>query len=58
MSGLVDVICPKCGDLQMHLEADVAAHDDGLLDIVLTCSECRHCLNAFVSVSEMMVVES
>jgi len=58
MNGPVDVICPKCGDLQMHLEADVAAHDDGLLDIVLTCSECRHCLNAFVSVSEMMVVES
>lgn len=54
----IDVVCSACGNPQMHLKADVAACDENLLDIVLTCSECDHCLNAFVAIDEMTVVPS
>lgn len=32
------------------------AHDPSLIELVITCSNCGHILNAFVSLAEMSVV--
>ena len=49
----LDVVCPACGAADMHLRAEVAACDENLIDIVLTCTECQHCRNAFVEIDGM-----
>lgn len=54
----IDVGCSECHAREMHLQVKVAECDENLLDIVLTCSECDHCINAFVAIDEMVKVRS
>lgn len=52
----LDADCPKCGVPYPLVTACSAAHDSTLIELVVTCDDCRHTLNAFVSLSEMTEV--
>lgn len=54
---IIDMVCPACSAPEMHLSVEVAACDENLLDIVLTCSDCHHCRNAFIAIDGMMEIE-
>lgn len=43
--------CKKCGDPldDAKINAAIAAHDDSLIDILVTCNSCGAVLNTFVS---------
>lgn len=61
MSGApIDGACSQCGEEQLHASVEIAAHDPGLLDVILKCDAerggCGHVLNSFLPISEMMEV--
>lgn len=48
--------CPACGDkdANANVEADTAAHDSKLLDVIVECCECGAKFNEFLTFSEMV----
>lgn len=56
MSEQLDSHCQKCGEPYPSITACSAAHDVGLIDVVVTCDQCGHTLNAFIALSEMTVI--
>jgi len=62
MKSRLEACCPKCGEETLDLEAQSAAHDRDLLDLVIECSTddggCGVILNGFMTISDMMEVQS
>lgn len=58
MADSLDAECPKCGTPFLSVTAVSAAHDQSLIDLVVSCDDCGHTLNAFVSLSEMTEIVS
>lgn len=46
--------CPDCGSHALSATLETAAHDDSLIDLVVTCTDCGAIHNDFIKVSEMM----
>lgn len=56
MSEHLDSDYKKCGVPYPSITASSAAHDANLIDVVVTCEDCGHTLNAFIALSEMTVI--
>lgn len=56
MADVLEIVCSECGTPYPEITARSAAHDSSLIDLVVTCSDCGHILNAFVSLAEMSAV--
>lgn len=56
MAAFLEADCPKCGTPYLSVTACSAAHDQRLIDLVVTCDDCGHTLNAFISLCEMTEV--
>ncbi|WP_069861397.1 hypothetical protein [Pseudomonas citronellolis] len=56
MAAFLEADCPKCGTPYLSITACSAAHDQSLIDLVVSCDDCGHILNAFISLSEMTEV--
>ncbi|HBN8104896.1 TPA: hypothetical protein QBQ83_006366, partial [Pseudomonas aeruginosa] len=55
MADVLEIDCPACSTPYPEITAGSAAHDPSLIELVITCSNCGHILNAFVSLAEMSV---
>jgi RNase P subunit RPR2 len=53
------MVCRKCGTglTVDNIKLSIAAHDEGLLDIIITCPECELVVNNFVSAAEFVEVD-
>ncbi|HBO2985263.1 TPA: hypothetical protein L4Q87_006358, partial [Pseudomonas aeruginosa] len=56
MADVLEIDCPACSTPYPEITAGSAAHDPSLIELVITCNNCGHILNAFVSLAEMSVV--
>ncbi|NYA16563.1 hypothetical protein [Serratia fonticola] len=46
--------CPACGESGvLDMEAEEAAHNEQLIDVVITCVECHAVFNSFININEM-----
>lgn len=46
--------CPACGVSDvLDMAAEEAAHDEQLIDVVITCVECHAVFNTFININEM-----
>jgi Zn ribbon nucleic-acid-binding protein len=46
--------CPACGTHEaLEMEAEESAHDEQLIDVVVTCTECYAVFNSFININEM-----
>ncbi|HBE9082706.1 hypothetical protein [Serratia fonticola] len=46
--------CPACGvSGVLDMEAEESAHDEQVIDVVVTCVECQVVFNSFINVNEM-----
>ncbi|BAV74143.1 hypothetical bacteriophage protein [Pseudomonas chlororaphis subsp. aurantiaca] len=52
----IDLNCPRC-KAPYQIEAEMAAHDEQLLDVVVQCRTCNRTLNSFIDINEMMVLD-
>ena len=52
----IDLNCPRCAS-PYNIDADTAAHDEQLLDVVIHCDKCHRTLNSFININEMMVLD-
>lgn len=52
----IDLNCPSCKS-PYRIDADTAAHDEQLLDVVIHCEKCSRTLNSFININEMMVLD-
>lgn len=52
----LDTNCRDCGVPNPKATAETAAHDETLIDLIVTCDHCGLILNAFISLDEMTEV--
>ncbi|QHA95818.1 hypothetical protein [Pseudomonas sp. J380] len=55
MNSQLDIKCDTCA-VPLTVTTESAAHDNNLIDIVVSCESCGCTLNAFVCIDEMRVL--
>lgn len=52
-----DVYCPKCGECMESSVVHVELRDGPKLDICISCPECDHALNGFLSMADLVEMQ-